>query len=42
MNTVWRIAARWNDARYRRSLKLADLFKARAEKFYALIKGRGE
>ena len=39
MNVMWRIAARFNEARYRRAAQAAVVFKERAEKFYRLIRG---
>lgn len=39
MRILWRVAARWNDARYRRASRAAAFFKERAEKFYRLVKG---
>lgn len=39
MKVLWRIAARWNEARYRRASKAAAVFRERAEKFYRRIKG---
>lgn len=38
MKAWWRICQRYNEARYRRASKAAALFKARAEKFFHMIK----
>jgi len=40
MKVLWRIAQRFNEARFRRASKAAVKFKARAEKFYRRIKGQ--
>jgi hypothetical protein len=39
MKVLWRIAARFNEARYRRAAQAAVVFKERAEKFCRLIRG---
>jgi hypothetical protein len=39
MKLLWRVAARFNEARHRRASHAAAVFKARAEKFYRLIRG---
>jgi hypothetical protein len=41
MKLLWRVAARFNDARYRRASRAAAVFKDRAEKFYRRIMGVG-
>jgi hypothetical protein len=41
MKLLWRVAARFNEARYRRAAQAAVVFKARAEKFYRRIMGVG-
>lgn len=40
MKVIWRIAQRYNEARYRRAIKAATTFKVRAEKFFHKIKGK--
>ena len=42
MNVLRRICQRYNEARYRRASKAAAKFKARAEKFYLLVKGSSQ
>ena len=39
MKLLWRVAARFNEARHRRAARAAAVFKERAEKFYRLIRG---
>ena len=39
MKLLWRVAARFNEARHRRAAHAAAVFKERAEKFYRLIRG---
>ena len=39
MKLLWRVAARFNEARHRRAAQAAVVFKERAEKFYRRIRG---
>jgi len=41
MRVWWRVCQRYNEARFRRVSKAANVFKMRAEKFFARIKGAG-